>query len=58
MSNTIENELTKRTWKRESKEEQYPILDLVINTKNEAIQYHIEFLKTDEGYRLISVDLN
>lgn len=42
----------------ESKEEQNPILDVVINTKNEAIQYHIEFLKTDEGYRLISVDLN
>lgn len=44
----------------EAKETQYPVLNLIINHKTNADleQDHIEFLKTDAGYRLISVSIN
>lgn len=41
-----------KTWR-------YPVLDVVINNmiKNEFYQDHFEFLRTDDGYKLISVTL-
>lgn len=37
----------------------YPVMNLIINHKNETdlIQDHFDFLKTDEGYRLINVTI-
>lgn len=41
----------------EAKEWQYPTMDIVINPKNKAEkgQDHFEFLRTENGYKLISV---
>ncbi|MBB4119984.1 hypothetical protein GGR32_002296 [Mesonia hippocampi] len=39
----------------ESKDWIYPTMSIIINHKNEFTQNHYEFLKTDEGYKLISV---
>ncbi len=43
----------------EPNQEKYPVMDLIINHKNESdlVQDHFEFLKTDNGYRLISVTI-
>lgn len=43
----------------ESKDWQYPTMDIVINLKNKADfgQDHFEFLRTANGYKLISVSL-
>ena len=37
----------------------YPVMNLIINHKNETdlIQDHFDFLKTDEGYRLVNVTI-
>ncbi|MEE9911627.1 MAG: WG repeat-containing protein [Deltaproteobacteria bacterium] len=41
----------------EPKEWQYPVMDVVVNhkTKSDSYQDHFEFLRTDNGYRLISM---
>ncbi|MCR9228454.1 MAG: hypothetical protein NXH90_13630 [Flavobacteriaceae bacterium] len=39
---------------------QYPVMNLVINTKNDAgkpVQDHLGFLKTDQGFKLIGVSI-
>lgn len=43
----------------ESKQERYPVMDLIINNKTDSdfTQDHFDFLKTDEGYRLISMTI-
>ncbi|MHC0443832.1 WG repeat-containing protein [Flavobacterium sp. 3-218] len=43
----------------ESKDWQYPTMDIIINSKNKTDfgQDHFEFLRTQNGYRLISVSL-
>lgn len=43
----------------EAKLEKYPVLDLIINNKNDSdfTQDHFDFLKTDEGYRLINLTI-
>lgn len=43
----------------ESRFGKYPVMDLIINhkTENKLIQDHFDFLKTDEGYRLINVTI-
>ncbi|WP_125722215.1 WG repeat-containing protein [Flavobacterium ustbae] len=43
----------------ESKDWQYPTMDIVINSKNKTDfgQDHFEFLRTENGYKLISVSL-
>lgn len=42
---------------RESKDLQYPLKSIIINSKNktESGQDHLEFLRTENGYKLISV---
>lgn len=44
----------------EPRENKYPVLDLIINHEvdSELIQDHFEFLKTDNGYRLISLTIS
>jgi hypothetical protein len=41
------------------KEWQYPVMDVIINqkTKSDLIQDHFEFLRTDNGYKLISLTI-
>jgi hypothetical protein len=43
----------------EAKEWKYPVMDLVINHKTESdlVQDHFEFLRTDDGYKLISMTI-
>jgi len=43
----------------ESKEWKYPVMDVVINHKTESdfTQDHFEFLRTDNGYKLISMTI-
>jgi hypothetical protein len=44
----------------EAKESKYPVMNVVINTKNingDLLEDHIDFLKTDYGYKLISVTI-
>lgn len=43
----------------EAKESKYPVMNIVINTNTdgELIQDHFEFLKTDNGYELISMTI-
>jgi hypothetical protein len=43
----------------EAKEWKYPVIDVVINHKTESdlVQDHFEFLRTDKGYKLISVTI-
>lgn len=43
----------------EARQEKYPVMDLIINNKTDSdfTQDHFDFLKTDEGYRLISMTI-
>jgi len=43
----------------EAKKEKYPAMTLIINekTNGDLVQDHIQFLKTKEGYRLISISI-
>ncbi|HOQ43379.1 MAG TPA: WG repeat-containing protein [Smithellaceae bacterium] len=43
----------------EPKEWKYPVMDVIINqkTKSDLIQDHFEFLRTDNGYKLISLTI-
>ncbi|MEN6320404.1 MAG: WG repeat-containing protein [Syntrophaceae bacterium] len=43
----------------EAKEWKYPVIDVVINHKTESdfTQDHFEFLRTDKGYKLVSVTI-
>lgn len=43
----------------EAKESKYPVMNVVINSKieGELVQDHFDFLKTDNGYRLISLTI-
>lgn len=43
----------------EAKESEYPVMNVVINTNTtgEMIQNHFDFLKTDNGYKLISMTI-
>lgn len=43
----------------EPKEWEYPVMDVIINqkTKSDLIQDHFEFLRTDNGYKLISLTI-
>jgi len=45
---------------RESKEWQYPVLNIVITYNGKGLEFkqnHFDFLRTDEGYKLISVTI-
>ena len=43
----------------QAREDKYPVMNVVINTKNkaESVQNHFDFLTTPNGYRLISITI-